>query len=460
MYRWIRNFKFILALTAAFTSSLSLSAEVDSLVSPGGQPFLHIQNDQYENAVMQVYWPSSWSFEDALNPMVPLISTQVVYTGSAEGVDLTELAQRLEELEAQRSLGPTAESVTGAVVTPANNFEEVAELLNLVLSNPAFDPDHADRTKQALANRIGQLRQGVDANTGELARNLIMQDNPVRGFFSSAVESESVIESATLDELKQFYFQTVTRSSPTIVMASPFEADRAGRALDVLFDGLPEGEPVETPESPIDFPAGITVVLHDPDAERSTLTLAGVLPPVSQGGEFEDLIALAVLGQGATSELYEALRPELGASYEFSATALALTSRLRIFQISGAVDTDKLAFANETIRQTYEEFRENGLDSSIDGIKRRSSANMRNNMENPRILVPLVMESVLNEFPAARATELPGEIEAITPEDINERLRTVFPPVADFLTVIVTSDPDIISGACIVETPEEYRKCL
>lgn len=81
-------------------------------------------------------------------------------------------------------------------------------------------------------------------------------------------------------------------------------------------------------------------------------------------------------------------------------------------------------------------------------------------MENPRILVPLVMESVLNEFPAARATELPGEIEAITPEDINERLRTVFPPVADFLTVIVTSDPDIISGACVVETPEEYRKCL
>ncbi len=456
----IRIYKFVLSLTAIISSSLSFSAEVASLISPGGQPFLHIQDDQYENVVMQVYWPSSWSFEDVLNPMVPLISTQVVYTGSAEGVDLTELAQRLEELEAQRSLGPTAESVTGAVVTPANNFEEVAELLNLVLSNPAFDPDHADRTKQALVNRIGQLRQGVDANTGELARNLIMQDNPVRGFFSSAVESESVIESATLDELKQFYFQTVTRSSPTIVMASPFEADRVGRALDVLLDGLPEGEPVETPESPIDFPAGITVVLHDPDAERSTLTLAGVLPPVSQGGEFEDLIALAVLGQGATSELYEALRPELGASYEFSATALALTSRLRIFQISGAVDTDKLAFANETIRQTYEEFRENGLDSSIDGIKRRSSANMRNNMENPRILVPLVMESVLNEFPAARATELPGEIEAITPEDINERLRTVFPPVADFLTVIVTSDPDIISGACVVETPEEYRKCL
>ncbi len=456
----IRIYKFVLSFTAIISSSLSFSADVASLISPGGQPFLYIQDDQYENVVMQVYWPSNWSFEDSLNPMIPLVSTQVVFTGSAEGVEDDEIGRILEELQAQRSLAPTAESVTGALVTPADNFEEVARLVNLVLSNPAFDPDLTNRIKQALANRVGQLRQGVDANTGELARNLIMQDNPVRGFFSSAVESESFIESATLDELKQFYFQTVTRSSPTIVMASPFEADRAGRALDVLLDGLPEGEPVETPESSIDFPAGITVVLHDPDAERSTLTLAGILPSVSQGGEYEDLIALAVLGQGATSELYEALRPELEASYEFSATALALTSRLRILQISGAVDTDKLAFANETIRQTYEEFRENGLNSSIDGIKRRSSSNMRINTENPRILVPLVMESVLNGFPAARAIELPGEIEAITPDDINERMRDVFPPVADLLTVIVTSEPDMVSGACVVETPEEYRKCL
>lgn len=460
MYRWIRNFKIVLALTAAFTSSLSFSAEVDSLVSPGGQPFLHIQNDQYENVVMQVYWPSSWTFEDAFNPMIPLISTQVIYTGSAEGVDLAELGQRLEELEAQRSLGPTAESVTGAVVTPANNFEEVAELLNLVLSNPAFDPDHADRIKQALVNRVSALRRGIDAAAWELARNLIMQDNPVKGFFSTSVENESLIEAATLDEIKQFYNQTVTRSSPTIVMASPFESDRVGNAIDEFFDGLPESEAVETPESSNDFPAGTTVVLHDPDAERSYLILTGMLPPVSQGGELEDTIALAVLGQGGTSELYEALSPELGANYEFSATALALTSRLRLLQITGMVDTDKLEFAHQTIRQTYEEFRENGLGSSIDGIKRRSSANMRINTENPRILVPLVMESVLNGFPAARAIELPDEIEAITPDDINERMRDVFPPVADLLTVIVTSEPDMVSGACVVETPEEYRKCL
>jgi len=456
----IRTYKFFLSLTAIISSSLSFSADVASLISPGGQPFLYIQDDQYENVVMQVYWPSSWSFEDARNPMVPLITTQVVYTGSAEGVDIAELGQRLEELEAQRSLGPTAESVTGAVVTPANNFEEVAELLNLVLSNPAFDPGHADRIKQALVNRVSGLRRGIDATAWELARNLIMQDNPVKGFFSTSEENESLIEAATLDEMKQFYNQTVTRSSPTIVMASPFESDRVGNAIDEFFDGLPESEAVETPESSINFPAGITVVLHDPDVERSYLILTGMLPPVSQGGEFEDAIALAVLGQGASSELYEALRSELGASYEFSATALALTSRLRLLQITGTVDTDKLEFVHHTIRQTYEEFRENGLDSSIDGIKRRSGANMRINTENPRILVPLVMESVLNGFPAARAIEFPDEIEAITPVDINERMRDVFPPVAGLLTVIVTSEPDIVSGACVVETPEEYRKCL
>lgn len=460
MRAWIRNFRIVLALAAVFAAVSSFSAEVDSLVSPGGMPFLHIQDGQYENVVMQVYWPSNWSFNNARNPMVPLVTTQVVYTGTAEGVDLGELGRRLEELEAQRGLNPTAESVTGAVVAPAENFEEVAELLNLVISNPAFDPGQANRIKQALVNRVGQLRQGIDATAWELARNLIMRENPLKGFFSTSAESESFIEAATIDELEQFYNQTVTRSDPTIVLSSPFTADHVGSIIDELLDGLPEGGAVEPPETEIDFPAGDKVVLHDPDVERSYLILAGILPPVSQGGEFEDAIALAVLGQGGTSKLYEVLSPELGANYEFSAAPLALTSRLRILQVTGTVDTDKLAFAHQVIRQTYADFRENGLNSSIDGIKGRSSANMRINVENPRILVPLVMESVLNGFPPARAIELPDEIEAITQDSINRRMRDVFPPVEDLLTVIATSDPTLFPDACVVETPEEYRNCL
>ena len=460
MRAWIRNFRNVFALTAVFATGSGFSAEVDSLVSPGGMPFLHIQDDQYENVVMQVYWPSSWSFENMRNPMVPLVSTQVVLNGPPEGVEDNEIGQRIAELQAQSSLAPTAESVTGAIVSPAGSFEEVARLANRVLANPAFDPDLADSLKQALSNRLGQLRQGAEATAAELARNLLLQDSPVRAFFSSAAESESFIEAATLDELKQFYFATVTRGNPTIVMASPFTSERAGNALDVLVDGLPEGEIAESPASAFDFPVGTTVVLHDPEVERSYLLVAGILPPVSQGGEFEDAIALAVLGQGATSELYEVLSQELGANYEFTANALALTSQWRILQIAGTVDTDKLAFAHQAIRQTYADFRENGLNSSIDGIKRRSSANMRINVENPRILVPLVMESVLNGFPASRAIELPDEIEAISPEGINQRMREVFPPVEDLLTVIVTSDPGLFPDACVVESPEEYRECL
>ena len=285
MRGWIRNFKIVLALVAAVASNPNFAAEIEALTTQGGLPFLHIQDDQYENVVMQVYWPSTWSFQNALNPMVPLVSTQVVFTGSAEGVEDNTIGQRLEELQAQRSLIPTAESVTGALVTPADNFEEVAQLVNRVLANPAFDPDLTGRLKQFLSNRMNQLRQGPEATAGELARNLLMQDSPVRGFFSSAAESESFIEAATLDELKQFYFATVTRSSPTIVMASPFTSERAGNALDVLVDGLPEGEIAESPASAFNFSAGATVVLHDPEVERSYLLVAGSLPPVSQGGD-------------------------------------------------------------------------------------------------------------------------------------------------------------------------------
>ncbi|MYC60023.1 MAG: insulinase family protein [Gammaproteobacteria bacterium] len=460
MYAYIRNFKIVLALATSVAWNPVSASEIESLTTPGGLPFLHIQDDQYENVVLQVNWPYNWSFDTALNPKVPMLSARAVLNGPPEGVEDNVVGQRLRDMQTQSTLIATSESVTGALVTPAGNFEEIARLVNSVLATPAFDPDLANDERRNLLDQSSQLRQGTDAAVGELARNLIMHDHPVRTYFSSSAEIESLIETATLDELKRFYFETVTRSNATIVLASPFASGRAGILLDELFDGLPQGEAIESDESAIDFPDGITVVLHDPDAERSNLTLAGILPPVSQGGEFEDLIALAVLGQGATSELYETLRPELGDSYEFTANALALSSEFRILQISGVVDTDKLEFARQAIRQKYEEFRGNGLSSSIDGIKRRSSAAMRINTENPRILVPLVMENVLNGFPAAKALELPDEIDAISREGINARMLDVFPPVEDLLTVIVTSDPDLVPGACVVETPEEYRACL
>lgn len=81
-------------------------------------------------------------------------------------------------------------------------------------------------------------------------------------------------------------------------------------------------------------------------------------------------------------------------------------------------------------------------------------------MRNPRVVVPLVMESVVNGFPATRAFQLDEEIEAITRDSLIERLQEDFPSADQLLTVIVTPDPDLISGACVIEDPEDYRECL
>ncbi len=104
MYACIRNFKIVLALAASVVSNPVSAAEIEFLTTPGGLPFLHIQDDQYENLVIQVNWPSTWSFENALNPMVPLVSTQIVWAGPPAGVEDNVIGQRLEELQAQRSL--------------------------------------------------------------------------------------------------------------------------------------------------------------------------------------------------------------------------------------------------------------------------------------------------------------------------------------------------------------------
>lgn len=442
------------------STSYCMSAEIEYLDVSYGPKVIHIQVDTASSIALQAYWSIQWHFDSELNPMVPATATQALFTGTARGMTISDLGQKLENLRVQRSLTTTSDAVIGSVVAPVSNFEEVIQLLNMVLVNPEFDSEHIGRIKQGIQSHIQNLRLGTDSIAWELARNLMMQDNPVKRYFSTSTENEFFLESVSLSEIEMFYDQAITKKSATIVVSTPFDSDQVAKLVEELFDGIPLGHSVDVPQSDIVFPAGRTVVLYDSDVERSYIAFAGILPPVSSGGEFEDLIALILFGQGANSELYEALRAELGDGYEFTTNTLPLTSDLRILQIAGMVDTDKLSFTHQAIRQLYEDFRANGPQSSLISLKRRLVANLRTNIENPAVLVPLVMENVVNGFPASRALEHVGEIEAITPDVIRERLQVAFPPAEQLLTVVVTSDPDLIPNACVIDNVQAYRECL
>lgn len=460
--RRIHNFRvaYLGIIFATIWSNIAYSAEVEILVTDRGIQFFHIEMNSIENVVVQASWPSYWLFDNSKNPMVPFVAIQLIYSSSAEGMDIGILANRLEELQVQRGMTAGVESVTGSLVAPVNSIEEGAELLNMILINPDFNADQQSIVKQNIQSQMHNLRSGIDATAWELARNLILQDNPVKRFFSTSLDNIALVGESTISEVIQFFRKTVTQSNNIIVVASPFDSDRASQVVDRMFDGIPVGDPIEVLEPIINFPYGKTVVLHDPDVERSYMAISGPLPPVSSGREYEDIMALVLLGQGGTSEIYDALRPQLGSSYEFSSSVQSLTRGNRILQIAGSIDTDKLEFAHRAILDTYSRFRTNGPQSSIDGIRRRFAETMQTNMENPTLAVSLVMESVINDFPASRALNVVEEIEAITLDELQERLRGAFPLVEQLLTVIVTSNPNLIPGACVIEDPQEFRECL
>ncbi len=275
-----------------------------------------------------------------MNPMIPIMATRLIYLGSGEGADSGELGRQFERLQIERNLNSDAVSVTGSLVFPAEHLFEVAELVNKVLSGPAFEPEILARIKtSARSTTSRRARQPEDVAWG-IARSMILDNNPMGRLSSISSETLAFIDGATRDDMREFHERALARAGASIVVHSPFSAERVGLFLDELLDGLPDGAAVDFPGTATDFPSGNTVVLHDPNVERPYLVFAGMLPPISRGREFEDVISLLLFAQGGRSELYEALRPVLGASYEFNANALSLTKDLRILQIAGFLDTD------------------------------------------------------------------------------------------------------------------------
>ncbi len=112
----------------------------------------------------------------------------------------------------------------------------------------------------------------------------------------------------------------------------------AGKAVDLLLSGLPKGKNLDVADrQPNTKPR--TILLHLPDAEKTTLGFIGQLPPTSEGSDLTDLLALNFFSRPSNGPLFDAIRTELRASYGFQAGFTNYDRANRIMFIAGEAET-------------------------------------------------------------------------------------------------------------------------
>ncbi|WP_404405732.1 M16 family metallopeptidase [Pelagibacterium halotolerans] len=430
------------------------SASVET--SPGGIDFTLVEMPDNEWVSIQIAWPTDWAWREDVNQAAPYVGTQLILAGGAEGYPAGEVGERFADLESEGNLGVSPDHIYGDLTFKTEHMAETVEIANAHLRAPTLDEGWFTRVHDGFAQSMAEAKAQPAQRSFDAARWAVFGDQPLRDALS--LDAPTTIPTLTREDVVAWHAQTITRDPEAIVVAGDLDAEKAGAALDALFDGLPEATHDIAKQEEADF-SPRRILLHVPAAETTNLTFIAPLPPTRLGGEYEDVIITQALGGGDQSALHEAVRTQLRASYGFGAGFTNYTRNMRILVLSGAVDTERLADAESVVREAYAAFRENGPTGSISDRKAILEENLTEMSEFVFDQAYAELQSALDGFEPGRSLRLHEELAAVSEESILARLAADYPQDGAFLVVAVSPDADALPGACVISAPEEAVDC-
>lgn len=455
----INKFIFVIALLVSLAAcKKDASREVVLAETPDGRAFhfMPIYEDEVTDITITIAWPMSWAFNADRNPAVPYVAAEAILSGGTDELKPQDVLELFNDKNSRGRLYVRAGHAIGELSFPKEHIEDVVSTASEMLMSPKFDQAWIDRIKQGFLANQTQSQAQTAHQMWAVARLAILGETPLNNFLS--LPNLAAIEDVDVDELRLWHAETIVQKGVTISVTGAISRDDAGKAVDQLLGGLPEGQAQATPNVDTNFAPKI-VLLHLPDAAKTTLGLMGQLPPTSEGGDLTDLLALSFFGRSGSGPLFDAVRTDLRASYGFQAGFTNYDRATRFMFIAGEVETSKLDEAADLIRSTYETYRTAPELTGFDDMRRGMAGGTKKNVLYVDVAARTMLELALDGRDPSDAPRLGELLESVTAQDVQERLASVFPSGNNLIVVAASPDVSALPGACVITEIEQVAQC-
>ncbi|MBS3822263.1 MAG: insulinase family protein [Wenzhouxiangellaceae bacterium] len=307
---------------------------------------------------------------------IPSATASMLDRGT-ENYTRQELADLLDELQAGLNLSGSTE-VTAGIDTKRENLLDVVALIAEMAKRPVFPEKELEEYKN---QRLTQLAQQSDDPAGVASRRLNRHMNPLPpahpDYTPTFDESESRIESLTVDQLKDFH-QRFYGFGPgtTLSFVGDFDPDELRARLEEQFgDWTAAVEYAHVPSPHQDRPAERMVEQLD-DKANAVLIAAQSMPLADTDPDYPALqLAGYMMGGGfLNSRLGNRIRNEEGLSYSvggnFNASAQDEDGGFFAFAMYAPENRDRLeeVLDEELVKVVEDGFTEEELESARTGF--------------------------------------------------------------------------------------------
>lgn len=300
-------------------------------------------------ATVQIWVKAGSIFEEPEEAGITHLIEHMIFKGTKTR-DAGEVAEAIEEKGGQINAYTSFEHTVYHATLSTRYWSDALEVLTDAVRNSVFDETELEREKLVVLEEISMRKDQPATQLFQTLMTTAFTTHPYRLPVIGSVES---VSSFTREDILNYMAKHYYPENFTIVIVGNVKVKDVTAKVEKLFGDMPVTKTfaAKLPKEPVQH--GIRVFNIEDEINQSHLAMAFPIPAFDDPDSAVIDVIAALLGQGETSRLYNALRNKKGLVYRIHAAAFT-PKYPGLFEITAILDEENIAAATEgTLKEIF-----------------------------------------------------------------------------------------------------------
>jgi len=363
----------------------------------------------YETAAVGLYADAGSRHEPARLNGIAHLFEHMLFKG-AGGRSARELSEAIEDVGGELNACTDRDGTSFTASLLAEHLPLGLELLSDMVLRPHFEPTDLAREKEVVLQELGEAR---DTPSDIIFDDLWSAAYPDQPLGRSILGDEASIEAIKVTDLQDWRTGHYRAGSLSLVASGKVDHDALVELAEARFAGLPEG--VIDPAEAARFAGGIRADTER--ADQAHLATAYSAPGMLDEDYYAARLFSDIVGAGASSRLFQAVREERGLAYSIW-SSIAPYRDAGIFYFYAATARREAAAAAALIAEVVADAAETATPRERDRALAQAKAGLLMSLESSWGQAAYVARQIAVHGRLVDPAEVVRDLEAVTLEEV------------------------------------------
>lgn len=408
--------------------------DIQEVTSPDGQVFWLVEEPSIPIVAIEIGFRGGARLDTPAEAGLTSFTTSLMTEGAGE-MDAVAWSKRADEISARVTIDGRSDQVDVSARFLADNIDESTEFLATTLVMPRFDAAAVERVRGQILSAIASAETDPDETATKTWWARAFPDHAYGRDTDGTSETVSGFAEA---DFRRAHARLLTRSNAFVAIVGAIGPEHAGRVVDRVLEGLPEGAPYTKTFAGNSPPPGVHVVELDVPQSVAIFGHAG-LPRTDPDFIPAYLMNYVLGGGGFSSRLTEEVREKRGLAYSVYSYPYVLEET---WLYLGGVQTanERIAESLEVVRAEWARMATEGLtEEDLKTAKTYLTGSFPLRFDSNSKIANYLLFIQMADLGIDYINKRNGLIEAVTLEEVNRAAARLLKP--ENLSIVVVGKP-------------------